>query len=322
MRDIIDKVRDEGDVAVRNFCREFDGVEVGNIDITDQAERAAEEIDDEVREAIEDAAANIREFHEAPTTRGLARDLDGRELGRRFRPLERVGVYDPAARPPTLERADGRHPGEGGGRGPSCRRHTPGEPENPITLAAIHIAGADRYTESAAHKPSLHCLRNRNNPRVEKVVGPGNKWVTAAKAEVQGRRGNRHPRGTKRIARRLADESADPAFVASDVVAQAEHDQNAASSTVTDDQEFAAEVAKEIEEQAGEREREDMIHEALENDASGLFVARSMCEALLFAEEYAAEHLSIQASRRRGLLSTDLKRRKRLPWPVHAGRCG
>ncbi|ELZ35116.1 bifunctional histidinal dehydrogenase/ histidinol dehydrogenase, partial [Halogeometricum pallidum JCM 14848] len=95
-RDIVSRVREEGDVAVRNFCREFDGVEVGNLDVTDDAERAYEEIDDDVRAAVEAAAENVRAFHERQVPEDWRESFgEGRELGRRFRPLDRVGVYVP-----------------------------------------------------------------------------------------------------------------------------------------------------------------------------------------------------------------------------------
>lgn len=304
VRDIIDRVREEGDVAVRNFCREFDGVEVGNIDITDDAERAYEEIDDEVREAIEDAASNIREFHEAQLPEDWRADFDGRELGHRFRPIERVGVYAPggtAAYPSSA--LMGVIPAKVAGVGQVAVATPPGEPQNDITLAAIHAAGADRvYRVGGAQAIAAMAYGTEQIDRVQKVVGPGNKWVTAAKAEVQGDVAIDFLAGPSELLV-LADESADPAFVASDVVAQAEHDENASSVAVTDDEEFAEAVAKEIEEQAGKREREDVIRAALDNDASGVFVARSMSEALLFAEEYAAEHLSIQAEDDEDLLS-------------------
>lgn len=98
VRDIVERVRREGDVAVREFSNEFDGVQVGNIDVTDAAERAYDEIDDDVREAIEAAAANVREFHEKQVPEDWHEefgDVGTRELGRRYRPLDRVGVYAP-----------------------------------------------------------------------------------------------------------------------------------------------------------------------------------------------------------------------------------
>ncbi|WP_435154669.1 histidinol dehydrogenase [Haladaptatus sp. DFWS20] len=296
VRDIIKRVRDEGDVAVREFSREFDDVEVGNIDITDKAERAYEEIDADVREAIEDAAENIREFHEAQMPDDWREDFGGRELGRRFRPIERVGVYAPggtAAYPSSA--LMGVIPAKVAGVEQVSVATPPGEPQNPITLAAIHAAGADRvYRVGGAQAIGAMAYGTEQIDRVQKVVGPGNRWVTVAKAEVQGDVAIDFLAGPSELLV-LADDSANPKYVASDMVAQAEHDENASVVMVTDDAEFAEEVTEEIDQQASEREREDVIRVALDNDASGVFVARSMSEGLLFAEEYAAEHLSIQA---------------------------
>ena len=102
-REIIERVRDEGDVALREYAREFDDVEVGNLEVTDDAERAVERIDDDLRAAIETAIGNVREFHEAQVPDDWRREFsDGRELGRRFRPLDRVGVYVPGGAEGTV----------------------------------------------------------------------------------------------------------------------------------------------------------------------------------------------------------------------------
>ncbi|SIR22673.1 histidinol dehydrogenase [Haladaptatus litoreus] len=304
VRDIIGRVRTEGDVAVREFCREFDDVEVGNIDITDDAERAYEEIDADVREAIEDAAENIREFHEAQMPEDWREDFDGRELGRRFRPIERVGVYAPggtAAYPSSA--LMGVIPAKVAGVEQVAVATPPGEPQNPITLAAIHAAGADKvYRVGGAQAIGAMAYGTEQVDRVQKIVGPGNRWVTAAKAEVQGDVAIDFLAGPSELFV-LADASASPKHVASDMVAQAEHDENSPVVTVTDDADFAEEIIEEIDRQASEREREDVIRVALENDDSGVFVARSMSEGLLFAEEYAAEHLSIQAENDEELLN-------------------
>ncbi|WP_266077985.1 histidinol dehydrogenase [Haladaptatus caseinilyticus] len=304
VRDIIERVRDEGDVAVREFSREFDDVEVGNIDITDEAERAYEEIDADVREAIEDAADNIREFHEAQLPDDWRETFDGRELGRRFRPIERVGVYAPggtAAYPSSA--LMGVIPAKVAGVEQVAVATPPGDPQNTITLAAIHAAGADRvYRVGGAQAIGAMAYGTEQIDRVQKVVGPGNRWVTAAKAEVQGEVAIDFLAGPSELLV-LADDSADPRYVASDMIAQAEHDENASAVTVTDDAAFAEAVVEEIDQQTGERERKDVIRAALDNDASGVFVARSMSEGLLFAEEYAAEHLSIQVENDEELLN-------------------
>jgi histidinol dehydrogenase len=297
VRDIVARVREEGDVAVREFCREFDGVEVGNLDVTDEAERAYESLDDDLRSAIETAAENVRAFHEAQAPDDWREPFgDGRELGRRFRPIERVGVYVPggaAAYPSSA--LMGVIPATVAGVDQVLVATPPAEELNPVTLAAIHVAGADTVVSvGGAQAVAAMAYGTEQVDRVQKVVGPGNKWVTAAKAEVRGDVEIDFLAGPSEVLV-VADDTADPERVAADLLAQAEHDPNAAVALATDDEELAEAVADEIDRQAGERERAETIRAALDNETSGLFVARSMSEAVLFAEEYAAEHLSIQA---------------------------
>ncbi|RDZ63367.1 histidinol dehydrogenase [Haloferax sp. Atlit-12N] len=306
VRDIVERVRREGDVAVREFSKEFDGVQVGNIDVTDAAERAYDEIDDDVREAIEDAAANVREFHETQVPEDWREefgDAGTRELGRRYRPLDRVGVYAPggtAAYPSSV--LMGVIPAKVAGVEHVAVATPPAEPMNPVTLAAMHVAGADAvYSVGGAQGIAALAYGTETVKAVQKVVGPGNKWVTAAKAEVRGDVDIDFLAGPSEVLV-VADETAEARFVAADLVAQAEHDPNASVVAVTDDADLAAEVVAEVERQAGERERTETIEAALESDASGVLLARSMSEAVLFAEEYAAEHLTIQADDDEALL--------------------
>ncbi|POG56535.1 histidinol dehydrogenase [Haloferax marisrubri] len=306
VRDIVERVRREGDVAVREFSKEFDGVQVGNIDVTDAAERAYDEIDDDVREAIEAAAANVREFHETQVPEDWREefgDAGTRELGRRYRPLDRVGVYAPggtAAYPSSV--LMGVIPAKVAGVEHVAVATPPAEPMNPVTLAAMHVAGADAvYSVGGAQGIAALAYGTETVKAVQKVVGPGNKWVTAAKAEVRGDVDIDFLAGPSEVLV-VADETAEARFVAADLVAQAEHDPNASVVAVTDDADLAAEVVAEVERQAGERERTETIEAALESDASGVLLARSMSEAVLFAEEYAAEHLTIQADDDEALL--------------------
>ena len=306
VREIVDRVREEGDVAVREFAEEFDGVAVGNVDVTDDAARAHDELadaDDPVLDAVREAAANVRAFHERQRPEDWRDDFGGRELGRRFRPIDRVGVYVPggaAAYPSSA--LMGIIPAVVAGVDHVAVATPPAEELNPVTLAAIHEAGADAvYQVGGAQAIGALAYGTETVTRVQKVVGPGNKWVTAAKSTVQGDVEIDFLAGPSEVLV-LADETADPDLVAADLVAQAEHDPNASVVAVTADADLAEAVAAAVDAQAAEREREETIRAALGNEASGVLCARSMPEAVLFAEEYAAEHLSIVAEDDEALL--------------------
>nr|WP_123075771.1 histidinol dehydrogenase [Halarchaeum sp. CBA1220] len=297
VRDIVSRVREEGDAALREFASEFDGVEVGNLDVSDQAERAYDEIDDDVRDAIETAVENVRAFHEAQLPEDWTREFDGRELGRRFRPVERVGAYVPggaATYPSSVVMTV--VPATVAGVEQVAVATPPAEELNPVTLAACHAAGADRvYAAGGAQAIAALAYGTETVDRTQLVVGPGNKWVTAAKAEVRGDVEIDFLAGPSEVCV-VADDTCTPEFVAADLLAQAEHDPNASVVAVTDDEATADAVCDAVAAGLEGRERADVIEAALDSDASGVFHARSMSEAVLFAEEYAAEHLSVQAA--------------------------
>jgi histidinol dehydrogenase len=304
VRDILERVRGEGDVALREFAEEFDGVSVGNIEVTDNAERAVEDLDDEVRTAIEDAAANIRSFHERQLPENwLATVAEGRELGRRFSPVESAGVYAPggtAAYPSSV--LMGVIPATVAGVEHVAVATPPADDLPRATLAAAEIAGADAvYQVGGAQAIGALAYGTETVSAVDKVVGPGNKWVTAAKAEVRDAVAIDFLAGPSEVLV-LADETADADAVAADLVAQAEHDPEASVVCVTDDESTAEAVAAAVESHAVGRDREETIRAALGNDASGVFLSRSTSEAVLFAESYAPEHLSIQADDAEALL--------------------
>ena len=302
-RDIVDRVGAEGDVALRSYASEFDGVEVGNIDVTDEAERAYEAIDADLREAIETAVGNIRAFHERQVPDDWRADFDGRELGRRYRPLSRVGVYAPggtAAYPSSV--LMGVVPAAVAGVDHVAVATPPAEELPAATLAAAHVAGADAvYQVGGAQAVAALAHGTETVAPVEKIVGPGNKWVTAAKAEVRGDVEVDFLAGPSEVLV-VCDGTADPDLVAADLLAQAEHDPNASAVCVTGDAATAEAVADACERQTVGRDRREVIEAALDNDASGVLCARSMSEAVLFAEEYAAEHLSIVADDEEAIL--------------------
>ena len=295
-REIVDRVREEGDVALRELAEELDDVTVGTLDVTDEAERAYDRLDTDLRRHVERAATNVREFHEAQLPDDWTREFDGRELGRRFRPLERVGAYVPGGAADYPSSAIMTVvPADVAGVEHVAACTPPAEDLPEATLAALHVAGADRvYQVGGAQAVAALAYGTETVDRVQTIVGPGNRWVTAAKAEVRGDVEIDFLAGPSEILV-LADETAEPRFVAADVVAQAEHDPDAAVTCVTDSEAVAEAVCEEIDARTSEREREAVIREALDNEASGVFLARSMPEAVLFVSEYAAEHLSIQA---------------------------
>ena len=305
VREVVERVREEGDVAVREFTEEFDDVSVGNLDASDAAERAYEdEVSDAVRDAIDVAIENVREFHERQVPADWREEFaPGRELGRRFRALDRVGVYAPggtAAYPSSA--IMGVVPATVAGVDQVVVATPPAEEMNPATLAAVHAAGADEvYSIGGAQAVGTLAYGTETVGRVQKIVGPGSKWVTAAKAEVRGDVDIDFLAGPSEVLV-LADDTADPELVAAELVAQAEHDPNASVVAVTDDANLADDVVDEVAAQCEGRDREDTVRDALANDASGVLLARSMSEAVLFANEYAAEHLSIMAEDDEALL--------------------
>ena len=303
VREIIERVREAGDVALREYAEEFDDVSVGNIDVTDRAERAAAEVDDRVLAAIEDAAANIRAFHERQRPEDWREEFEGRELGRRFRPLESAGVYAPGGTATYPSSAlMGVIPADVAGVEHIAVATPPAETLPKATLAAIHVAGADTvYQVGGAQAIAALAYGTETVSSCDIVVGPGNRWVTAAKSAVRGDVEIDFLAGPSELLV-VVDETADAELVAADLVAQAEHDTDAAVAAVTANEELAAAVTEAVDQQAAEQPREEVISGALDNDASGVFLARSMSEATLFAEEYAAEHLSIMAEDEESLL--------------------
>ncbi|MEF8783207.1 MAG: histidinol dehydrogenase [Haloarculaceae archaeon] len=303
VRDIVARVREEGDVALREFAEEFDGIAVGNLDVTDRAARAVDRVDGDLLAAIETAAENIRAFHERQRPEDWREDFGGRELGRRFRPVESAGVYAPggtAAYPSSA--LMGVIPATVAGVNHVAVATPPSENLNPATLAAIEVAGADAvYQVGGAQAIAALAYGTETVGATDVVVGPGNRWVTAAKAEVRGDVEIDFLAGPSELLV-VADGAADPELVAADLLAQAEHDTDASVAAVTDDGDLAAAAVDEIDSQIQDRQRSEIIRGALDGDASGVFLARSMSEAALFAEEYAAEHLTILAADDEALL--------------------
>jgi len=300
---IVEQVRDEGDAAVDRFTREFDDVAVDAVDVTDTAATAADEVDGDVLAAIRTAADNVRAFHERQVREDWRVEADGRELGRRFRPIDRIGAYVPggtAAYPSSALMTV--VPAVVAGVDHVAVATPPAEQMNRTTLAAIHEAGADRvYAIGGAQAVAALAYGTESVDPVAKIVGPGNRWVTAAKSVVRGDVEIDFLAGPSEVLV-VFDGTAEPAYVAAELLAQAEHDPDSAALAVTPEGEAAEAVAAVIEARIDDWGRADLIRETLTNDRSGVLVADSMDEAVAFAEAYAPEHLSIMAAKDEALL--------------------
>lgn len=293
--DIISQVQTGGDAALRDLTREYDGVDVTDIDITTQAKTAAQNIDADLRAAIQTAAANIREFHEQQVREDWRETKNGQELGRRFRPVQSAGVYVPggtAAYPSSA--LMGVIPAIVAGVDHVAVTTPPADTIPRATLAAIHEAGADRvYGIGGAQAIAALAYGTETVSPVNMIVGPGNRWVTAAKAAVRNAVAIDFLAGPSELLV-VADDSAVPDYVAADVIAQAEHDPAAAVVVLATDADVANEIGEAIDAQLSEHARSDIIHDALRSDSSGVFVADSITDACAFADAFAPEHLAVQ----------------------------
>lgn len=303
VEEILTRVREEGDTAIRELTRKYDDVDLAEFDVTAEAKRAYDQIDPETRVAIEQAADNIRAFHERQMPTDWREEFGGRELGRRFRPIQRVGVYIPrgvSGYPSSALVAI--VPATVAGVSEIVVTTPPSEPVNETSLAAMHTAGADTiYGIGGPAAIAALAYGTESVDSVPKIVGPGGKRVSAAKAAVRGDVAIDFIAGPSESLT-IADRTANPAYVASDMVGQGEHAPNNCVAAVTDDRDTAEEIVTEIERQVSNQEREDVIRCSLEEAASGVFLVESLAEATAFAERYAPEHLSIQADNEDAIL--------------------
>jgi histidinol dehydrogenase len=214
-------------------------------------------------------------------------------LGVKTTPLDRIGIYVPGGRasyPSTVIMC--AVPAKVAGV-PHIIMCTP-PPVNPLTLVAADIAGVDAvYKVGGAQAIAAMAYGTRSVDPVQKIVGPGNVYVTMAKMLLRDRVEIDSPAGPSEIAV-LADDSADPEFIAADILAQAEHDPNAACVLVTTDENLVAKVGREIERNVPRSERKEIIERSLQN--SGYVLARDIASAVELVNFIAPEHLSIQVS--------------------------
>lgn len=299
---LIDEVRAGGDAALLDMARRFDGVTLDAVEVPrERWDAALEALDPEVRRALERAAENIRRFHVAQLPADVTLEVEpGVRVTRKWTPLARVGVYAPGGRasyPSSVLMGVVPARAAGVGEVVVCSPPGPGGAPPAEVLAACALGGADRlFALGGAGAVAALAWGTATVPAVDAIVGPGNRWVTEAKRQVAGRVLIDSPAGPSEVLV-LADGTADPRLMAREVLAQAEHDPDAACVVVIAAPGDAAatlavEVRREIAAQLAGAPRRDVAAAALAA-AGALLVTDSLDAAVDFTEAYAPEHLSI-----------------------------
>ena len=290
-------VRTHGDEALIEMAARFDGAQLGAVEVPRARwDEALGSLRPEIRKALERAAANIRRFHEAQRPDDVTVEVEtGVRITRSWVALERVGVYAPggtAAYPSSV--LMGVVPARAAGVDEVIVCSPPGVGGEPpaAVLAACAIAGADRvFAIGGAGAVAAMAYGTQSVPAVDAIVGPGNRWVTEAKRQVAGTLMIDSPAGPSEVLV-LADDTADPTLVAHEMLAQAEHDPDAACVVVTTSERVARETTTKLAELLAAAPRAEIARRAL-SSAGAVLVADSIEEALLFTDAFAAEHLSI-----------------------------
>jgi len=292
--EIIGRVRNEGDDALRDLAKKY--VTLEDIAVSEEEREAAyDQVDAQVIEALIEAHARIERFHERQRPRDLwFEEMEpGVVLGMKTTPLNRVGLYIPGGRAAYPSSAlMCAVPAKVAGVKEICACSPP--QIKPLTLVALDIAGVTEiYQAGGAQAVAAMALGTESIKPVQKIVGPGNVYVTLAKMMLREHAEIDFPAGPSEIGI-IADSTAHPKVVAADVLAQAEHDPNAACILITTDPALPAKVGKEIEKMVSEAPRKEIIVEALKN--SGYTVVKDIDEAIAASDVVAPEHLSIQVA--------------------------
>lgn len=306
--EIIADVRARGDAALIDQAKRFDRVDDLVVEVPRaQWTRALEQMDAAVREGLELAASNIATFHRAQIPQVLEVEVQpGVVLGRRADPLERVAVYAPggrAAYPSSV--LMGVVPARVAGVREVivCSPAGPDGRPPATVLAACAIGNADRlFAIGGAGAIAAAAYGTDSVPRVDKIVGPGNAYVTEAKRQVNGAVAIDCPAGPSEVLV-IADEAADPRRVVYELLAQAEHDPDAASVLISTSTQLIEEVAHIIDEEIAAQPRVDVIRAALAARGA-LLLAASETEMLEFNRQYAPEHLALYVRNPRNALIT------------------
>ncbi len=295
VRRIIRDVREDGDNAVRYYNGRIDGSQVENLRVSDEEMEAAHEVvAPEVVEALNFAAGRIRAYHEQQL-RGAFVDFQLNGLGQLTRAIERAGIYVPGSAAPLPSTVlmcaiPARIAGVD-----EVYLASPVLPDGsvpPVKLVAAAIAGVDGvFKAGGAQAIAALAYGTETIPRVDKICGPGNLFVTLAKKQVFGDVGIDAVYGPTETMI-IADESADPEIVAADLLAQAEHDRLASPILLTPSRHLAEQVSAAIKRQLRDLERARIANEAIET-RGGCVLVNDIDHAIELANEYAPEHLCL-----------------------------
>lgn len=299
VREILAKIQEEGDGALFAYTKKFDRAEITeqNVRVTEEEIREAyETVDPALVDVIRKSLVNIRSYHEKQKQNSwFTSSEDGTMLGQKVTPLEKVGVYVPGGKavypssvlmnivPAKVAGVD------------RIIMTTPPGPDgkvNPSTLVAANEAGADEiYKAGGAQAIGALAYGTESIPKVDKIVGPGNIFVALAKKAVYGHVSIDSIAGPSEILV-LADDSANPRFVAADLLSQAEHDELASAILITTSRELAEKVSSEVDEFVKKLSRKDIIQKSLDQFGY-ILLAETMDQAVEAANAIASEHMEI-----------------------------
>lgn len=295
--EIIKNVRENGDKALFEYCEKFDKAQLSSLAVTkEEINEALSLVEPEFMEILEKAARNIRKFHSRQVRNSfIINDEDGIVIGQKIIPVDRAGLYVPggtAAYPSTvlMDAIPAKIAG--------CREVVMVTPPtkdgkvNPVILAAAYVAGIDRiFKVGGAQAIAALAYGTESIPKVDKIVGPGNAFVAEAKKQVFGVVSIDMIAGPSEILI-VADGKSNPAYVAADLLSQAEHDKMASAVLVTDSAKLAKNVSAELEKQIPLLERREIARESV--DVNGkIIVADTLDAAIEIANEIAPEHLEL-----------------------------
>jgi histidinol dehydrogenase len=303
VRPICLDVRHRGLEAIREYGEKFDHVRVEEVRVpADALKTALEELDPGVRSAIEESIRRVREVSQDELTADVRSEpAPGGRVTQRFVPVQRVGLYVPGGRAPLASSVVMNVvPAQVAGV-PSLAVASPPQKEfgglpHPTILAVCALLGVDEvYAIGGAQAIAGFAYGFEGCKKVNLITGPGNIYVVAAKRLMLGEVGIDSEAGPTEIAI-LADDTADPAYVAADLISQAEHDPMAASVLVTPSETLAAKVEAELPLQVARTKHQDRVTEALGGQQSAVVLVDDLDQGTAFVDAYAAEHLEIQTA--------------------------